>query len=131
MNQNETTGQTFQFFLAQRNTVAIVSLVGPLTAAAAGDLDKCAEALREAGARWVVLNFRDVPPTQDRTALRALAQLQKQAREAAAGLFLTGVHPKLRAFLQDRGVIRPHELLDSVRDAIEAILKAGGAQTAA
>jgi anti-anti-sigma regulatory factor len=110
-----------QYFIAEKNAVLIVSWVGEFAHGTAEVIDKCRDEVVKSGAKWVIFNLRDLKPSMDRITVPVFARLQKGIREKPAVLRLTSMHPDLRGFLQEQGVLRPEELSNNLAEALQGI----------
>ena len=57
----------------------------------------------------------------DRIVVPIFARLQKSIREKPAILKITSVHPQLRTFLQEMGILRTEELTNNLAEALQTI----------
>jgi anti-anti-sigma regulatory factor len=109
------------YFLSEKKGILIVSLIGPLNRSGREVLEACSKDILASGARWVILNFRDVGAEIETFLIPALAQLQKDIRKKPADLRIAGLHPGLRHTLEGRGVLRQQEISNNLAEALQAI----------
>jgi anti-anti-sigma regulatory factor len=115
---------SLQYFIAEKNAVMIVSWIGEFSYETSGIIEKCQEDLSKSSAKWVILNLRDLKPTMDKITVPIFARLEKAIREKPAVLRLTSVHPELKGFLLQQGVLRPEELTNNLAEALRSITQA-------
>jgi anti-anti-sigma regulatory factor len=112
---------SLQYFIAEKNAVMIISWIGEFSHETSGVIEKCREDVGNSTAKWVILNLRDLKPSMDKITVPIFARLQKTVREKPAILRLTSVHPELRGFLLQQGVLRPDELTNNLAEALRGI----------
>ena len=115
---------SLQYFIAEKNAVMIVSWIGEFSYETSGIIEKCREDLSKSPAKWIILNLRDLKPTMDKITVPIFARLEKSIREKPAVLRLTSVHPDLKNFLLQQGVLRPEELTNNLAEALRSITQA-------
>ena len=115
------TSSNLQYFIAEKNAVLIVSWIGEFTHQTSSIIDKCREEIAKSGAKWVIFNLRDLKPDMDKITVPVFARLQKNIREKPAVLRLTSLHPNLRSFLQEQGVLRPDEVANNLAEVLQGI----------
>ena len=113
--------QSFQYLVAEKGPVQVVTFMGLLTREAEAVLEQCLKEILGRPATWVILNFREVPPEIDRKLFRVLVQLQKVIREAPKMLRITGVHPQLFALLEEQAILRRDEVFRNVAEALKSL----------
>jgi anti-anti-sigma regulatory factor len=111
----------FTFFIAEKDHWLVVSLVGALTKDSIPGLRECSDQIKETSAKWVILNFRDVPAQIDSEVLGDFADLQKSIRDRVNVLMLCSLHPELKKTLLSQDVIKPDELANNLLEALSII----------
>ena len=111
-----------EFFLAEKGPVLIVNLVGPLLKCNADCADECIQAVTASSARWVIMNFRDVPPEFDEEVCVSIySSLKKAVWEKAGCMKLSAVHPELRKALMKRGLLSDDEVANNLTEALQKL----------
>ena len=110
-----------QFFVAEKNSIVVVSISGTLSRSGEAVLDKCREEVVNRHPKHVILYFKDLGNRADLSAFPALARLQKAIRDLPASLRLCGLHPELRKFLEQKGLLRLSELSPGLPEALKAL----------
>ncbi|OFZ55602.1 MAG: hypothetical protein A2428_12135 [Bdellovibrionales bacterium RIFOXYC1_FULL_54_43] len=110
------------YFIAEKNNIVVISLIGPLLRGNAHVLEACMDEISRRHVRFVIVNFRDVPNTMDRTVIPALARLQRLIRSKPAVLRMSSIHPELRRTLETQGILRPEELANNLSDALKSLV---------
>jgi anti-anti-sigma regulatory factor len=123
MNQHPEASTSLQYFIAEKNSVIIVSWIGQFVHETIQTIEACQTDLLKAQAKWVIFNCRDLKPNMDRSAIPILAKLQKTIREKPAVLKMTSMHPELRSYLDSQGLIRPEEIALNLTDAIRTAFR--------
>lgn len=112
---------TLTYFLAEKNRILVISLIGPLAKVNTPTLENCIREVKERSPQWVILNFRDVPPEVDKTVVPQIARLQKLVREKPAILRLSSIHPELKKFLEYEGLVRSDEVCNNLAEALKSL----------
>ena len=113
---------SLRYFIAEQKSILVVSIVGSMVRENTGIMEEMLHQISEKSAKWIILNLRDVPPSNDRTVCPILAKLKKAARTRAACVRFTSVHPELRKFLESQGVVRPDEFSNNLAEALQTLL---------
>lgn len=127
MNQNNGQGDSqgnkkirFQYFVAVKGSIVIVTLVGDLNADAVDSLKKCkSEIERHTLAKLVILYFRDVEGASGES-ISILAQIQNEARSRSCIIRVSSILPKLKEKLINADAIRLGETANNLRDALHS-----------
>jgi anti-anti-sigma regulatory factor len=114
---------TLQYFIAEKNSVVILSWVGVLAHETIRSIEDCQAELLKINAKWVVMNCRDLKPQMDRSVVPVFARLNKAIRDIPATLRLTSIHPELRSYLEAQGLLRNDELALNLADALKGVIK--------
>jgi anti-anti-sigma regulatory factor len=114
---------TLQYFIAEKNSVVILSWVGVLAHENIRTIEECQSELLKTKAKWVVMNCRDLKPQMDRSVVPIFARLNKSIRDLPATLRLTSIHPELRSYLETQGLLRTDELALNLTDALKDLVK--------
>jgi anti-anti-sigma regulatory factor len=115
-----------QYFIAEKNSVLVLSWIGTFAHAAISIIEECQAEMNKTQAKCVIMNCRDLSPAMDRSAVPVLAKLQKTIREKPAVLRLSSVHPELLSFLEFQGLIRKEEVALNLTEAIQSLAKLDG-----
>lgn len=108
-------------YFQQDYSVLIVTLVGPLTRKSEATFLQCLEEISKSTAKWVVLNFRDVPGDLDSSFLPLMGQFKEISQQKAMNFKLSGVHPHLRGVLKEHQLADPDQLVDNLADVISIL----------
>jgi anti-anti-sigma regulatory factor len=114
---------TLQYFIAEKNSVVILSWVGVLAHETIRTVEECQTELLKIKAKWVVMNCRDLKPQMDRSVVPVFARLNKSIRDIPATLKMTSIHPELRSYLEEQGLLRTEELALNLTDALKGVTK--------
>jgi anti-anti-sigma regulatory factor len=114
---------TLQYFIAEKNSVVILSLVGVLAHETIRTIEDCQTELLKMKAKWVIMNCRDLQPQMDRSVVPIFARLNKNIRDMPATLKLTSLHPELRSYLEAQGLLRTEEVALNLHEALKGIVK--------
>ena len=113
------TVEKFEYFLSEKQQFLVVSLVGTLTKATHGEIQKCEEAILASSAKCIVLNFHEFKG-MDLTGIRPLAQLQKCIREKPAQLRLCFVNTDIYSMMDRVGAVRAQEICEDLVQALKS-----------
>ncbi|MCM2324199.1 MAG: STAS domain-containing protein [Oligoflexia bacterium] len=111
--------QKLTYFLSEKGAVLIVTFVGPLVRANALTLEECIQDVAKSPATIVILSFRDVPEVMDPSLTGTLARLQNTVRQRGALLRMSGIHPSLRIFMAEAGLLLMEEVCDNLSQALQ------------
>jgi anti-anti-sigma regulatory factor len=114
---------TLQYFIAEKNSVVILSWVGVLAHETIRTVEDCRNELLKIKAKWVVMNCRDLKPQMDKSVVPIFAKLNKTIRELPATLRLASIHPELRSYLESQGLLRNEEVVLNLADALKNVVK--------
>ncbi|MEK6705754.1 MAG: STAS domain-containing protein [Bdellovibrionota bacterium] len=111
-----------EFFLAEKGPILIVNLVGPLLKRNADYAEECIQAVSASSAKWVIMNFRDVPPVFDEEICASIySSLKKAVWKKAGSIRLSAVHPELRKVLIKRGLLSEDEVANNLTEALQKL----------
>lgn len=105
----------------QKQSVAVVGLVGSIVERNARSLQHCVEAIAGLSCQAVILNFRDVIPEADGSTAEWVRRMTLAARVHRVTLRLASLHPELRIFLEGKEVLRPEEVVNNLAHGLEAL----------
>ncbi|MCM2278188.1 MAG: STAS domain-containing protein [Oligoflexia bacterium] len=111
--------QKLTFFLSEKGSILIVTLIGPLVKDNALAFEECLQEVARSGASVIIMNFRDVSETMDPSFGPAIARLKKAVYERKARLRMSGIHPALRIQMAQAGVLRLEEICDNLSQALQ------------
>src|SRR4051794_5613427 len=102
------TGQSnhLKYFLSETHyferdySILVVTLVGSLTEKNVPIFNQCIEQVSKSSAKWVIINFRDVPSGSDDTLIPSLRHMIDTVHKIPAGLRISGIHPQIRVKLE-------------------------------
>lgn len=120
--QNDSVPNGLDLLIAQQKSILLVTMVGSLIHENSAALEQGVAQIKEKEANWVVLHLRDLSPEMDRSLVSPFAQLQKSIRDKPARLLIAAVHPKLKAYLVEHGVLRTDEVVQNVKEALDLII---------
>lgn len=107
----------FQYLIAEKNKVVVVTLIGILGARHEGELQKCLRELDTMEFSLALVNMRDVSGC-DNYAINFMAQAKKILRKKATDIAICGVRPSIKDFLLAQGVLSKTEIFNNVKDAL-------------
>ncbi len=114
--------QKLSYFLSKKQSILIVSLIGPLIRENAHVLEECIREVEATPAEWVILNFRDVPAPMDKALFPALARLYKMlSSKRESHLRISSLHPDLRIPLLESGIFHADDLSNNLSEALVLI----------
>ena len=105
----------FQFLIAEKNKVVVLSFVGAMTTSP--EFDKCLGQLDRLDFTNIIINFRDVTSLES-PAIPFLAQIKKLARKKSPLVAVCGLKPEIKDKLLSQGVISKPEVFGNVRDVL-------------
>lgn len=114
---------TLQYFIAEKSSVVVLSWVGALAHETIRTIEECQNEILNLKAKWVVMNCRDLKPQMDRSVVPIFARLNKTIRDMPATLRLTSLHPELRSYLEEQGILRNEELSLNLTEALKTIVR--------
>src|SRR5579885_1175781 len=114
-------GSELQYFLSSKNGIAVISFTGMLSREGESVLAQCLTEITAARPKSVVIVLRDLSPLIEAKALPVLARLQKAIRDLPSELRLCGLHPKLKAILEERGLLRSAEVANNLLEALQSL----------
>jgi anti-anti-sigma factor len=109
----------FGFYLSEKQQFLVVTFSGALIKATLPEFQKCEKQILESQAKYIVLNFQELQQ-MDLTAIRPLAQLQKQIREKPAQLKICAIQKKFCDLLTEAAAVRPQELCQDLAQALKS-----------
>jgi len=115
--------ETFSYFISAKNSTVVVSMIGPLYRSNIHLLEACLQEVLDRKADFVILSLRDVPPNVDQAVLPTLTRMQKVLRETSKELRLASIHPELRGRLEKLGLLRAHEVMNNLAEALQDLYK--------
>lgn len=110
----------FLFFIAHRDAVVIVSLLGVVPPADHEDFERFKKAVLQANGRFVIFNLRDVESI-DPKAYAGLAKVVSKCHPQALAIRFAGVKPSDRGELVKRGVASREEVVDNLVVALQSL----------
>lgn len=120
-------GQGLVYFISethhfeQKQSVAVVGLVGALVERNTHSIEGCLEAIGKLACRAVVLNFRDISPELDASTVDWVRKLRQAARVQGATLIFSALHPQVRTWLERGDAIQGDEVANNLAQALEAL----------
>lgn len=113
----------FEYKIASKNGVSVVTLKGKICKEAKDQLDNCLKEILSANSTHMILYFKDVT-TLEPSMFREFTILQQEIRKKNIPLYLTGLDNSTRQYLVDRAVVRLHEIKKSLQDIFDEMAKA-------
>ena len=111
----------FQYFISEKNGFVVASLVGLLDQRCLAKFEELNIELSNSEFRKLIINFRDVTGVTAES-IPVVALLQKMVRAREAELRLCGLKPEVKERLFKAGILRPHELTDNLRTALQSMI---------
>lgn len=102
-------------------SILVVTLVGPISEENIPIFLQCADQISKSTAKWVIVNFRDVPSILDKTLVPSLQKLLNLIRTRPAGLRLSGIHPQLRKVLEEQNIALEGEIASNFAEALDSL----------
>ncbi len=118
MNRKES---EFSYFLNQKKTVLVVSLLGFLDSANTGTLERCFGDVKAAKCQYVVLNFKALFGLAE-TQIPNLVIFQQNIRDLPAEIILCELSPTIKRLLEDAGSVRSYEVKGTLINALQHIV---------
>jgi anti-anti-sigma regulatory factor len=109
-----------EYFISEKGSFLVLSLMGPLTKNSKGTLDKCKSEVLQSQTKNVIISLHDVPYT-DPGAVPPLVQLQMAIRQKPAQLRVCFVRPDLQKFLLEKAAIRNEEITSNLQAALHSL----------
>lgn len=106
-----------EFFIAQKNDVAVVTLVGPVNRDNMAKLEECCLKVMEIGAALLIFNLRDIRDVKE-PFVRPFAQMLASARKKG-DVKISGLSPQHKEVLANFGLLRQTELANNLNDAVQ------------
>lgn len=113
----------FEYKIASKNGVSLVTLKGKLCKEAKSQLENCLQEIMSANASHLILYFKD-NTTIEPGVFREFTLLQQEIRKKNIPLYLTGLDASTKQYLLDRAVVRLNEIKKSLQDIFEEMGKA-------
>lgn len=107
----------FQYLIAEKNKVVVVTLIGILGARFEVELQKCLRELDTMEFGLALVNMREVSGC-DSYAINFMAQVKKVLRKKTTDIAICGVRPSIKDFLLAQGVLSKTEIFNNVKDAL-------------
>ncbi|OQW46833.1 MAG: hypothetical protein A4S09_02690 [Proteobacteria bacterium SG_bin7] len=107
----------FQYLIAEKNKVLVVTLIGIMGARFEVEMLKCLRELDTTDFGLAIVNMRDVSGC-DNYAINFMAQLKKVLRKKSTDIAICGVRPSIKDFLLAQGVLSKTEIFNNVKDAL-------------
>lgn len=106
-------------FFSKDQSLLVVNIVGPLTKKNMFIFRQCQEQIYRSRTKWVVLNFRDVPPEFDVEFLPLFDELRVILMEKAAQVRFSGLHPQLKQTLTEQKLVQQADLTNNLAEALQ------------
>lgn len=113
----EDTSNVFQYLIAEKNKVVVVTLIGTLGARFEGELQKCLRELDNLEFNIALVNMREVVGV-DSYSINFMAQAKKVLRKKTTNIAICGVKPSIKDFLIAQGVLSKTEVFNNVKEAL-------------
>jgi anti-anti-sigma factor len=111
------TPDVFQYLIAEKNKVVVVTLIGILGARHEPELQRCLKELENLDYQIALVNMREVSGV-DSYAINFMAQVKKLLRKKTTNIAICGVKPSIKDFLLAQGVLSKTEVFNNVKDAL-------------
>lgn len=105
----------FEYRVVEKNDLLIISLKGKISKEGKEELQKCLTETQKFEQKIVVLLMKDVTDVE-KIMSRDLTIFQQELRTRNKNIFLVGMKMNLRLDLDNRGLIRAHEVKNFVED---------------
>jgi hypothetical protein len=116
---------TFQFFLNQKQHIAVISFLGSAGRDAVSQISRCNEVILSLDCRYIVLNFAGMSGSEPELD-PAWVRLQVNIRESGKELLICGINPELKKRFTEFGIIRSYENVESLVEALQKIVSGAG-----
>lgn len=113
---------TLTYFISERNSIVVVSLVGALTRSTLGLFPKVIEDVSGRRARMVILNCHDLSDIES-CAVKPFSELQACLRELPSEVRVCFLNPSLRGLLFEHKALREGELKNNLLEAVGSFLE--------
>lgn len=113
----EEAANVFQYLIAEKNKVVVVTLIGTLGARFETDMQKCLRELDTMDFTIALVNMREVSGV-DPYSTNFMAQAKKVLRKKTTNIAICGVKPSIKDFLVAQGVLSKTEVFNNVKDAL-------------
>ena len=126
-NMSQNGDPCFQYFLADKKPILVITLVGRLNFVAVQALLNCKADINKlsanSGVKFVVFYCRDVEAVTG-DAIGVFTQIQIEIRARSWDLNICSLRPEIKEKLINMGVVRKSELSDNMREALLAFVPA-------
>ncbi len=122
----ENNSTVFQYLIAEKNKVVVITLIGTLGARFEGELQKCLRELDNMEFTIALVNMREVSGV-DSYAINFMAQAKKLLRKKTTNIAICGVKPSIKDFLLAQGVLSKTEVFNNVKEALMRYTSTNGA----
>jgi hypothetical protein len=113
---------TLRYFISEKSSILVVSLVGPLTRQNISVLEACWAEIPRRTFQYAVLLLQEVSGSIERPVFPHLIRLQKTLRERPAEIRVSGLSAQQLAFLIEQGVLRSSEATVSIQEALGSLI---------
>jgi hypothetical protein len=113
---------TLRYFITEKSSILVISLVGPLVRTNVPVLEQCLAEISTRDFQLAVLLFQDCGNTVERPVFPALTRLQKVLRDRPAKIRVGGLVDDLYHLLLNHGVIRQNEATATLQEALSSLL---------
>lgn len=113
---------TLTYFISERNSIVVISLVGSLTRSTLDSFPQIMEDTVARRPRMVIINCHDLVELEPAT-VRAFAELQDCLRSSATELRVCFLMPDLRKSLLGQNAVRAEEIKDNLLEAVGSFLE--------
>ena len=107
----------FDYKLRFQGKIAVLNFSGVISQEPKERLDSCLKEVICSDAKVFFLLFTHVQSV-DSSAIRKLALIQRELRKKKCDLWLVGLERELKQYLLDKGIIRLHELKNSLNEFV-------------
>lgn len=111
----------FDYKIILQNEVLILILAGKLGKESKSRLEACGQELKELNHKFAVIIFKDTS-TVEMVIFRELILIQQELRKKS-DLAIVGLNKQLRLYLNEKAVIRLHEVKNSLEEALKSNLQ--------
>lgn len=109
----------FQYFVAQKQQVVVISFMGDMSKSSMETLEKCLREVENLKIKFAILNFREVQNIDD-SSNRLLSLIQSTLRKDGE-LRLCGLAPDLKRHLCRMAVCRDKEIKNNIIECLESL----------
>ncbi len=112
----------FEYKIASKNGVSILTIKGKLCKEAKDQLENCRQEILAANSTHMIIYFKDVT-TIEPSVFREFTLLQQEIRKKNIPLYLTGLDNSTKQYLIDRAVVRLSEFKKSLQEIFDEMAK--------